>query len=192
MYHIRSRSRLPHFIPTRSHVYMANAYISNRAEERLRSSARSTCSLTNTWRRKTTPRYVTFCSNGLQRVRCSHCRGLTVPESIQLNAIDAQTPDGISDFHYLPDTAKLAEMLKPCLQESEDLPRDPMDLFDHRLFGLTPHLIVPAIKAYADLKLKHEPLTLIQPNVRLMIQSGADWTSLRHHFLPSILPFFRL
>jgi hypothetical protein len=36
-------------------------------------------------------------------------------DKIVLNSIDANEPD-VSDYHYLPDIAKLSEKLRSCLQ----------------------------------------------------------------------------
>ncbi|KAJ3321013.1 Intraflagellar transport protein 52 [Boothiomyces sp. JEL0866] len=83
-------------------------------------------------------------------------------DTIILNSIDANEPD-ISDYHYLPETAKLSETLRSCLQESEDLPKDFTTLFDTKLFKFDTSLIPQAVHLYGHLGLKHEPLTLIQP-----------------------------
>ncbi|KAJ3417559.1 Intraflagellar transport protein 52 [Chytridiales sp. JEL 0842] len=83
-------------------------------------------------------------------------------DKIQLNPIDASEPD-ISDYHYLPDTAKLADTVRSCLQESEELPKDFTTLFDVNLFKFDTSLIPDALKVYGELRLKHEALTLIQP-----------------------------
>ena len=52
----------------------------------------------------------------------------------------------ISDYHFLPDTAKTAERLRPCLQETEDIPRDCTALFDHSLYKLDTSVLPDAIK----------------------------------------------
>jgi intraflagellar transport protein 52 len=39
---------------------------------------------------------------------------------IQLNAIDAETPD-VADYQFLPNTMQLSEELKSCLQEGEEV-----------------------------------------------------------------------
>ncbi|KAJ3375358.1 Intraflagellar transport protein 52 [Allomyces arbusculus] len=83
-------------------------------------------------------------------------------DRVQLNSIDANEPE-IADYHYLPDTMQLAERPRACLQETEDLPRDFTKLFDHTLFTLDLTHVPAAIQAYSALRLKHEPLTLIQP-----------------------------
>ncbi|XP_062589670.1 intraflagellar transport protein 52 homolog [Saccostrea cucullata] len=88
-------------------------------------------------------------------------RALTSDE-IKLNPIDAEDPE-ISDYNMLPDVAKLAGQLKTCLQESDDVPRDITMLFDNSLFKLDTSLVPKAIKAFEQLNVKHEPLTLITP-----------------------------
>lgn len=69
----------------------------------------------------------------------------------------------LNDYHYIPQTQSLAENLKSCLQESDPLPRDFTQLFDPALFKFDTDLIPEAIKLYAELGVKHEPLTLIPP-----------------------------
>ncbi|KAI8929594.1 hypothetical protein BC831DRAFT_443325 [Entophlyctis helioformis] len=83
-------------------------------------------------------------------------------DKIVLNSIDANEPD-ISDYHYLPETAKLSETLRSCLQESEELPKDFTTMFDMKLFKFDTSLIPTAVRLYQQMHLKHEPLTLIQP-----------------------------
>ncbi|KAJ3391955.1 Intraflagellar transport protein 52 [Entophlyctis sp. JEL0112] len=89
---------------------------------------------------------------------------LLTTDKVILNPIDANEPD-VSDYHYLPDTPKLAENLRSCLQESEDVPKDFTTLFDIKLFNFGTDLVPSAIKLYEDLRLKHESLSLIQPQV---------------------------
>ncbi|KAI9104636.1 hypothetical protein DFS34DRAFT_641900 [Phlyctochytrium arcticum] len=83
-------------------------------------------------------------------------------DKIQLNSIDANEPD-VSDYYYLPETAQLSETVRSCLQETEELPKDFTTLFDMNLFKFDTSLIPAAVRLYDDLKLKKEPLTLIQP-----------------------------
>ncbi|XP_013080339.1 intraflagellar transport protein 52 homolog isoform X1 [Biomphalaria glabrata] len=83
-------------------------------------------------------------------------------DDIKLNAIDAEDPE-IYDYCQLPDIARLSEQLKTCLQESDDIPRDITTLFDNSMFKLDTSLVPKAIKSYEELKVKHEPLTLITP-----------------------------
>lgn len=83
-------------------------------------------------------------------------------DDIKLNTIDAEDPE-ISDYSQLPDIARLSEQLKTCLQESDDIPRDITTLFDNSMFKLDTSLVPKSIKAFEDLKVKHEALTLITP-----------------------------
>ncbi|KAL4235510.1 Intraflagellar transport protein 52 [Mactra antiquata] len=92
-------------------------------------------------------------------------RFLTTDE-IKLNAIDAEDPE-ISDYNSLPDIAKISANLKTCLQESDDIPRDITSLFDNSLFKLDTSLVPKSIKAYEQLNVKHEPLTLITPQFEM-------------------------
>ncbi|PRP81243.1 hypothetical protein PROFUN_02077 [Planoprotostelium fungivorum] len=80
-----------------------------------------------------------------------------------LNQIDADSWD-LSDYHYAPNTEELAERVRCCLQETEELPKDPMQLFDDNLFSFDTHLVPDVLSLYEDLGVKHDPLTLIPPH----------------------------
>jgi intraflagellar transport protein 52 len=71
----------------------------------------------------------------------------------------------IADQYFLPDTQSLSERLRPCLQESEVLPRDAFltSLYDDTLFTFDMRRIPEAIKLFETLGVKHEPLALIPP-----------------------------
>ena len=73
---------------------------------------------------------------------------------------DEQPP---TEYHYLPDTESLSERLKPCLEESDPLPKDFSQLFDDKLYALTTDMIPESIELYKQLDLKHAPLSLIAP-----------------------------
>ncbi|XP_061418542.1 intraflagellar transport protein 52 homolog [Lethenteron reissneri] len=83
-------------------------------------------------------------------------------KDVQLNQIDAEDPE-ISDYNMLPDTGKLAENLRVCLQESDEIPRDFTTLFDINTFSLDMTSLPKVIEAYEQLNIKHESLQLIQP-----------------------------
>ncbi|XP_072169907.1 intraflagellar transport protein 52 homolog [Diadema setosum] len=83
-------------------------------------------------------------------------------DEVSLNAIDAEDPE-ISDYNFLPDTAKLADKLRTCLQENEETPRDFNALFDGTLYRMDTSVVPKVIRAYEGLSVKHEPLSLIQP-----------------------------
>ncbi|XP_063680578.1 intraflagellar transport protein 52 homolog [Bolinopsis microptera] len=84
-------------------------------------------------------------------------------EKVNLNSIDAEDPE-ISDYQFLPDTPKLADRLKACLQEGDEIPRDFTKIFEHSLYKLDNALVPKVIRSYEVLEMKHEPLSLIQPN----------------------------
>ena len=52
----------------------------------------------------------------------------------------------VSDYNMLPDISKIADELKTCLQESDDIPRDITALFDNSLFKLDTSLVPKSIK----------------------------------------------
>ncbi|KAG2452057.1 hypothetical protein HYH02_003093 [Chlamydomonas schloesseri] len=82
---------------------------------------------------------------------------------IMLNEIDAEEPD-VSDLKLLPDTASLADKLKGCLQEIDDVPRDWTSLFDDALFKFDTGLIPEAVSLYEKLGVKKGQLNLIPPS----------------------------
>eukprot|EP00741_Cyanophora_paradoxa_P002771 tig00000630_g2691.t1 len=89
-------------------------------------------------------------------------RWLLGSDGIEMNSVDADDPD-INEYHHVPDTGALAERLRCCLQESEELPRDFTTLYDEKLFKFDTSLIPEAVTLYERLGVKHEPLTLIPP-----------------------------
>ena len=69
----------------------------------------------------------------------------------------------MSEYHRVPDITSLADRLRSCLQESEDLPKDFTVLFNDGLYMFDTDLVPESIKLFESLELKHEPLTLIPP-----------------------------
>ena len=63
-----------------------------------------------------------------------------------------------------PDIAEMAETLKPCLQDSEDINRNPKSLYFTKLFGVNLDLVPESINLYKKMSVKYESLTLIPPN----------------------------
>lgn len=88
-------------------------------------------------------------------------RWLTTNE-ITLNSIDAEDPE-ILDYHFLPVTHKMAENVRACLLEMEEVPRDFSLLFNQSLYQLDSSVLPDIIKAYDELHTKHDVLTLISP-----------------------------
>ena len=83
--------------------------------------------------------------------------------SLDLARTTADDADFNEKYEYLPDTEALAERLRSCLQESEEVNRDFTKLFDDQLFSFNTDLIKPTIDMYKELRIKHEPLSLIPP-----------------------------
>ncbi|CAG0919738.1 unnamed protein product [Notodromas monacha] len=87
-------------------------------------------------------------------------------EEINFLNTDAEEPE-ISDYNQIPDTHKLAEKLRTCLQESDDIPTDFMRLFDNQNFSLDMKVLPKSLKAFETLGVKHEPLRLITPQFEM-------------------------
>jgi intraflagellar transport protein 52 len=69
----------------------------------------------------------------------------------------------ISENQHVPDITALADRLRSCLQESDDLPKDFTTLFVNNLYSFDTDLVPESIDLYKTLGSKHEPLTLIPP-----------------------------
>jgi len=76
--------------------------------------------------------------------------------------VEADAPE-YGEVVCVPDTEALAERLRCCLQETEELPVDFTQLFDPALFKYDTNLIPEAVRLYERLNVKHEPLSLIPP-----------------------------
>lgn len=90
-----------------------------------------------------------------------------VDKSFFINISDARTIE-IPEPVYGPDIERLVDTPIPCLQKPEALP-DELDLqttslLDRRLFSVDSSLVPVIGRAYQDLMVPHEPLTLIKPN----------------------------
>ncbi|CAF1073908.1 unnamed protein product [Adineta steineri] len=90
--------------------------------------------------------------------------------SFRLNEIDAEVPD-VSDEILSPDLIAMSEMLKCSLHDVEELPKDVRKLLDTQLYNLDLTLIPKMIRAYEELQMKHEPLTLIKPQFEVPMPS---------------------
>lgn len=69
----------------------------------------------------------------------------------------------VSEHQVVPDITNLAERLKSCLQESDRIPYDFTQLFDVKPFQFDSTLIPESISLYDKLDIKHDQLSLIQP-----------------------------
>jgi len=81
---------------------------------------------------------------------------------VTMDPIDAEDPD-VAEYHQLPDSEALAERVRCCLQETEEVTKDFTTLFDDSLFKFDTSLIPEAVSLYTQLDVKHEPLSLIPP-----------------------------
>lgn len=55
---------------------------------------------------------------------------------------------GIQDYTYVPEISELAENLKSCLEQPQELPKDFTKLFEESLFKFTTDLIPEAVQLY--------------------------------------------
>ena len=69
----------------------------------------------------------------------------------------------ISEYSHVPDITALADRLRSCLQESDELPKDFTTLFNDKLYKFDTDLVPESIELYDKLGVKHESLTLIPP-----------------------------
>lgn len=69
----------------------------------------------------------------------------------------------ISEYNHVPDITALADRLRSCLQESDEIPKDFTTLFTQKLYKFDTDLVPESIDLYKSLGVKHEPITLIQP-----------------------------
>ena len=69
----------------------------------------------------------------------------------------------IQEQQHVPDITALADRLRSCLQESDDMPKDFTTLFTNKLYKFDTDLVPESIELYKNLGVKHDPLTLIPP-----------------------------
>jgi intraflagellar transport protein 52 len=73
-----------------------------------------------------------------------------------------EEPD-ISEYNHVPDITVLADRLRSCLQEADELPRNFMTMFNDKLYKFDTDLIPESLKLFTTLGIKHETITLIPP-----------------------------
>ena len=66
-------------------------------------------------------------------------------DDMKLNKIDAEDPE-VSDYTMIPDTGRLSELPRVCLQESEEIPPDYTRLFNTRLFSISTAAVPRGLK----------------------------------------------
>lgn len=69
----------------------------------------------------------------------------------------------IQEYAHVPDITALADRLRSCLQESDELPRNFTSLITDKLYKFDTDLIPESINLFQQCGIKHEPLTLIPP-----------------------------
>ena len=82
--------------------------------------------------------------------------------NVQHDRIDHDRPE-YGDAQPVPNIASLADRMRSCLQEPEELPADFSQLLDTALFKFDTALIPDAIALYKQLRVQHTPLALIAP-----------------------------
>mmetsp|Transcript_29641 Transcript_29641/g.74577 ORF Transcript_29641/g.74577 Transcript_29641/m.74577 type:complete len:447 (+) Transcript_29641:149-1489(+) len=83
-------------------------------------------------------------------------------DGVEMEVADADEIE-ISEYIHVPDTESLAQRVRCCLEESEEVTKDFTVLFDHSLFKFDTSLIPEAVQLYEQFEVKHEPLSLIPP-----------------------------
>ena len=89
-------------------------------------------------------------------------RWLTGAPDVSMDTNDMDDPD-VAEYVQLPDSEALAERVRCCLQETEEVTKDFTTLFDDTLFKFDTSLIPEAVALFKELDVKHEPLSLIPP-----------------------------
>jgi len=110
-------------------------------------------------------------------------------------SVDPDVPEMKSEWQTVPDIAALAERLRPCLAESEELPSDFNRLFDTTMFKLdTVSLIPQIVQMHSRLGVTHEPLALVPPvfDVPLPPLQPAVFMPLLREPAPPVLDLFDL
>ena len=69
----------------------------------------------------------------------------------------------VQEYMHVPDITALADRLRSCLQESDELPKDFTTLFNDKLYTFDTNLVPEALSLFKQLNVKHEPITLIPP-----------------------------
>ncbi|XGW04433.1 hypothetical protein V3C99_015538 [Haemonchus contortus] len=86
-------------------------------------------------------------------------------DGYELNKIDATEPE-LSDYVQIPDHVRLSEELKVCMQEADfdmSVTSDFMKCFDQSITSFDLNIWPKVLRAYDQVQVKVEPLTLIVP-----------------------------
>lgn len=91
-------------------------------------------------------------------------------DGLPLDRIDEDAPE-LGPMQTVPDTASLAERLRVCLQEREELPADFTQLFDQSLFKFDSNHIPEVAALFKELNVVKKPLSLIPPEFEVPLPS---------------------
>mmetsp|Transcript_5342 Transcript_5342/g.10193 ORF Transcript_5342/g.10193 Transcript_5342/m.10193 type:complete len:540 (-) Transcript_5342:95-1714(-) len=87
---------------------------------------------------------------------------MMLSDETKLGSVEMDRPE-FKEPVQVPDMEALAERLRCCLQEPEDLPTDFSRMFDLKLFGYNTDMVPETVALYERLNVKHEPLSNIPP-----------------------------
>mmetsp|Transcript_20564 Transcript_20564/g.38674 ORF Transcript_20564/g.38674 Transcript_20564/m.38674 type:complete len:543 (-) Transcript_20564:146-1774(-) len=87
---------------------------------------------------------------------------MILSDDTKLGSVEMDRPE-FKEPVQVPDMEALAERLRCCLQEPEELPTDFSRMFDLKLFGYNTDMVPETIALYERLNVKHEPLSNIPP-----------------------------
>jgi intraflagellar transport protein 52 len=82
---------------------------------------------------------------------------------IDLDMTSDRQDSDLSEHTSVPNMDGLSQVIKPCLQGIDELPRDFINLFDGTMFKFDVDMIPQVLKMYEILAVAHNPLTLIPP-----------------------------
>ncbi|XP_011499533.1 PREDICTED: intraflagellar transport protein 52 homolog [Ceratosolen solmsi marchali] len=91
--------------------------------------------------------------------------GFFESDAIETNDIQSDDTD-YWEYNFIPDITQQADKPRVCTQDTDsvDVPREYTKLFKHDLYDINLDMVPASLKAYEDLDVKHEPLSLIAPN----------------------------
>ncbi|KAG8463986.1 hypothetical protein KFE25_000154 [Diacronema lutheri] len=83
-------------------------------------------------------------------------------DGVEMDPLDSDEIE-VAEHKHVPDTESLAQRVRCCLEDSEEVTKDFTTLFDESLFKFDTSLIPEAVQLYKQFEVKHEPLSLIPP-----------------------------
>jgi len=98
-----------------------------------------------------------------QKIQEAFFRWLLTDKDVQFEK-HIKDDNDISEYAHVPDITALADRLRSCLQESDELPKDFRKMYNDKLYKFDTDFIPETIALYDTLKVKHEPISLIPPS----------------------------